>query len=56
LNIEKSHPGGLYIVVVIMRELVGVVSLVLVHDCDGVSDEMVHTVVTGARANLGFSE
>ena len=39
-----------------MCELVGVVSLVLVNECDGVSDEMVHTVVAGARAHLGFSE
>jgi membrane protein required for beta-lactamase induction len=44
------------VVVVVMCELIGVVSLVLVNDCDGVSDEMVHTVVAGACAHFGFSE
>jgi hypothetical protein len=39
-----------------MRELVGVISLVLVDDCNGVSDEMIHAVMAGARAHLGFSE
>jgi hypothetical protein len=55
LSIEKTHPDGLHIVIV-MRELVGIVPLVLVHYCDGVSDEMVHTVVAWTRANHGFSE
>jgi hypothetical protein len=55
LSIEKSQSGGLYVVVV-MRELVGIVPLVLVHECNGVPDEMVHTVVAGTRAYLGFSE
>jgi hypothetical protein len=60
LSIEKSQPvcclHVVVLVVAVMRELVGVVSLVLVNDCDGVSDEMVHAVVAGARAHLGFSE
>lgn len=39
--------------VAVMRELVGVVALALVHDPDGVPDELVHAVVAGARADLG---
>jgi hypothetical protein len=38
-----------------MRELVRVIPLVLVHDCDSVSDEMVHTVMAGACTHLGHS-
>ena len=53
---RKKPASYLHVVVVVMRELVGVVSLVLVNDCEGVSDEMVHTVVAGARAHLGFSK
>jgi len=36
-----------------MRELVGIVPLVLVHDCNSVSDEMIHTVMAGACTYLG---
>jgi hypothetical protein len=39
-----------------MRELVGVVPLVLVHDCDSVSDEMVHAIMAGASTHLGHTE
>ena len=63
MSIEKRQPGCcLHVVVValvvvaVMCELVGVVSLVLVNYCDGVSDEMVHTVVARACTHLGFSE
>ena len=38
-----------------MRELVGIISLVLVDDCNGVTDEMVHTVVAWACTHLGHS-
>ena len=38
-----------------MRELVGIVPLVLVHDCNSVSDEMIHTVMAGACTHLGHS-
>ncbi len=39
-----------------MRELIGVVPLVLVHDCDSVSDEMVHTVMAWTRTHSGDSK
>jgi hypothetical protein len=58
-NIEKSsQPHSLddVVVVIVMRELVGVVPLVLVHDCDSVSDEMVHTVMAWTCTHLGHIE
>ncbi len=39
-----------------MCELVGIVSMILVNDCDGISDKMVHAVVARASAHLGLSE
>lgn len=56
LEYRKNEPGFLHVVVAVMCELVGIVSLILVNDCDGVSDKMVHAVVARASAHLGLSE
>ena len=53
---ELTRCLDVVVVVITMRELVGVVPLVLVHDCDSVSDEMVHTIMAGACAHLRHSE
>jgi len=39
-----------------MCELVWVVPLVLVYDCDSVSNEVVHAVMAGAGTHLSYSE
>jgi hypothetical protein len=38
-----------------MRELVGIVPLILVHNCDSVSEEMIHTIMAWACTHLGHS-
>jgi hypothetical protein len=39
--------------VAVMRELVGIVTLVLAHYCNSVSDKLIHTVMAWAHAHLG---
>jgi hypothetical protein len=53
---HRERLSSLDIVVVItMRELVGIVPLILVHNCDSVSEEMIHTIMAGACTHLGHS-
>jgi hypothetical protein len=41
------------VVVITVCELVRIVSLTLVHNCDGVSEKMIHTIMTRACTHLG---
>jgi hypothetical protein len=41
------------VVVITMRELVGIVSLILVHNCDSIPEEMIHTIMAWACTHLG---
>jgi hypothetical protein len=43
------------VVVITMRELVGIVSLILVHNCDSIPEEMIHTIMAWACTHLGHS-
>jgi hypothetical protein len=57
LKAQGKRPSSLDVVVVVitMRELVGIVPLILVHNCDSVSEEMIHTIMAGACTHLGLS-
>jgi len=41
------------VVVITVCELVRIASLTLVHNCYGVSEEMIHTIMTRACTHLG---
>ena len=56
LNFRKIQARGLGVVAVVMSELIWVVPLVLVHDFQGISDEMVHTIVAWTCTHLGYSK
>ena len=50
----KRH-SSLDVVVITMRELVGIVPLILVHNCDSIPEEMIHTIMAWACTHLGHS-
>ena len=39
--------------IAVVREMVGIVTLVLAHYCNSVSDKLIHTVMAWAHAHLG---
>ena len=51
---EREHSSLDDVVVVItMRELVGIIPLILVHNCDSIPEEMIHTIMAWACTHLG---
>jgi hypothetical protein len=49
----KRHSSLDDVVVITMRELVGIVPLILVHNCDSIPEEMIHTIMAWACTHLG---